>query len=143
MYVVKKPLNLGGKRRVIGETLRDDEVVSASLVRSGYVARIDSGLLDIAESVAEPLRPFNGEAITDIPIITKDGGMVIPAAPETIYNTFRLIQTTAEDAVGEISVTEDEDLLIILNACDTRKTVKEAARKRAEELRSGEKEGDA
>jgi len=145
MYVVKKPLNLGGKRRIVGETLRDDEVVSAALVRSGYVAKIDSGLLNMAEAVAEPLRPFDGESLIDIPIITKDGGMVIPVTPGTICNAVRLIQMNVEDAVGEISSSGDEDMLIILDACDTRKTVREAARKRAAILHNmdGEGEGDA
>lgn len=143
MYVVKKPLTLGGKRRIVGETLRDDEVVSVTLVRSGYVAKIDSGLLDVAEAVAEPLRPFDGERLIDIPIIAKDGGMVIPVTPETICNAVRLIQTNAEDVAGEISGSEDEDMLIILDACDSRKKVKEAARRRAEELHNKDREGGA
>lgn len=143
MYVVKKPLNLGGKRRIVGETLRDDEVTSPALVRSGYVAKIDSGLLDMAEAVAEPLRPFEGGKCIDIPIVTKDGGMVISVYPEAIGNAVRLLQTNAEDTAGEISVSEDEDMLIILDACDSRKKVKEAARRRAEELRNKDREGDA
>lgn len=143
MYVVKRPINIGGRRRIIGEMLRDDEVVSAALVRSGYVAKIDSGLLDVAEAVAEPIGPFDGEIRIDIPIITKDGGMVIKVSPETVCNAVRLIQTNVEDAAGEIGTSEDEDMLIILDACDSRKKIKDAARRRAEELCNKGKEGDA
>lgn len=143
MYVVKKPVRLGGRRRIAGEMLRDDEVVSAALVRSGYVAKIDSGLLDAAESAAESLKPSDGERRLDIPILKKDGFITAAASAEAVCRAIRLIQTGAEDAIGEVCQSETEDMLLILEACDARKTVREAARRRAAELRGRQREGDA
>lgn len=139
MYVVKKPIDIGGKRRIIGEVLQDKEVVSPTLIRSGYVAKIDSGVLDSVEGVVEPLKAFPEGTVINVPITTKDGTLVIPATCETVCNAFRLLQTGADEAIKEIEVSEDEDLLIILDACDSRKAVHTAVRNRAGDLKAVEK----
>lgn len=146
MYVVKKPLNIRGKRRIIGEVIQKsdiDEKRVYSLVSSGYIARIDSGALDLAEvsTCAEPIRDFpaqEGGVQVNIPIIKKEGSMVISVAPEGVSDALRLIQTAASEAVKEIEGIDDENVLIILDACDSRKAIKEAVRNRAAVLHADE-----
>lgn len=140
MYTVVKPINLRGRRRGIGEVVGDDDVErgrAAFFIRNGYLSEINGGQPDDAGD--PPDRPTGLPAGTggikvDIPIIKKEGGMALSTAPESVSMALWLLQTAAADAIPEIGQIEDEDILIILDACDTRKTVKEAVRNRAAEL---------
>lgn len=140
MYIVNKPLNLKGRRRAIGEIVNKGDVEpkrAAFLIRNGYLSEIDSGLLDAMEGAATPLAPFSEKTCgiqIEIPIVKKEGAMVLSAAPESVSIALWLLQTAATEAIPEIGEMEDENILIILDACDSRKTVKEAARSRAVEL---------
>lgn len=146
MYVVKKPLNLRGKRRVIGEVIQESDVDKRreySLVRAGYISRLDSGTFDLAEAAlhAEPIRKptaHEGCIEVNIPIIREEGTMALPVTPAAISDALRLLQTAAGEAVQEIKKIEDENILIVLDACDSRKTIKEAARSRAAVIHAGE-----
>ncbi len=142
MFVVRKPFNAGGKRWMIGEIVPENVVQSPSLERAGFVARIDSGLLDIAEGAVYVPEAAEGEVQVNVPIITKDGSMDLSVAPAVIYDALRLIQSAGEEVIKEIKGIESEDLLIILDACDGRKNVRAAVRKQAEALReAAETEG--
>ena len=140
MYIVRKSVNLRGRRRAIGETVGDGDVDqrrAAFFIRNGYLSKINGGQPDDAGD--PPDRPTGLPAGTggikvDIPIIKKAGAMALSTAPESVSMALWLLQTAAADAIPEIGQVEDEDILIILDACDTRKTVKEAARSRAAEL---------
>ncbi|MCI9357715.1 MAG: hypothetical protein HFH59_09280 [Lachnospiraceae bacterium] len=138
MYTVTKPLNLRGRRRVIGEIVGEHDVEqsrAAFFIRNGYLSEINEKRPDTAGSSASvSVEKQKPESKVDIPIIKKDGAMALSTAPESVSMALWLIQTAAAEAVPEIGRVEDEDILIILDACDTRKTVKEAARIRAAEL---------
>ena len=140
MYVVKKPIHLKGRRRTIGEIVPASDVAPGReepLVRAGYLTRIDSGLLDASEGVlvSEAGGGFSGKPeLISIPILRKEGAMACAMEPSSILEGLRLLQTEAKEAVKAIGVIEDEDLLILLHACDSRKAVKEAAKHRAEAL---------
>ena len=143
MYTVNKPLNLKGRRRAIGEIVDNGDVEprrAAFFIRNGYLSEIDSGRLDAMEGAAAPLAPppeRTGGIQIEVPIVKKEGSMVLSAAPESVSIALWLLQTAAAEAIPEIGKVEDENILIILDACDSRKTVKEAARNRAVELRRG------
>ncbi len=141
MYVVRKPFNAGGKRWMIGEIVPEKVVQSPSLERAGFVARIDSGLLDIAEGAVSVPEAAEGEVQVNVPIITKDGSMDLSVAPAVIYDALRLIQSAGEDVIKEVKDIQSEDLLIILDACDGRKNVRSAVRKQADALKA-DGEGD-
>lgn len=140
MYTVVKPINLRGRRRGIGEVVGDDDVErgrAAFFIRNGYLSEIKE---DPPDAVGDPLdAPVElpagaGETKVDIPIVKKEGSMALSVAPGSVSMALWLLQTAAADAIPEIGQVEDEDILIILDACDTRKTVKEAVRNRAAEL---------
>ena len=138
MYVVKKPVNIGGKRRAIGELVNLDEVKSGTLIRCGYVAKIDSGLLDVAEE-GGAFKAQEGAIEINVPIIQKDGSMDLSVGLETVSEAFRLLQAAPNDAIETINGITDEDLLIILDACDSRKAVHAAVRARATALQEAAK----
>lgn len=73
----------------------------------------------IAVAVNGPSNGENGQA------------MAVPATPEEIRQVFAIMQLNAEDGAREIANVESENVLILLHAADSRKTIKDAARKQA------------
>lgn len=59
---------------------------------------------------------------------------VIPATPEEIQQAFSIMQLNAEEGAKAIADVQSENVLILLHAADSRKTIKEAAKKQADNL---------
>lgn len=143
MYIVKKPLNLCGVRRKIGEVVNEQDVDKTrvySLVRSGYLSEVSESAAGLIQDSAASLLPFpaqEGETLINVPIIRKEGTMSILVAPEGISEAIRLIQSTVPEVEQAIKEIEDDNILILLDACDSRKAVRAAARNRAMELSQG------
>ena len=58
----------------------------------------------------------------------------IPATPEEIQQVFSIMQLNANEGAEAIVKVESENVLILLHATDSRKTIKDAAKKRADNL---------
>lgn len=56
----------------------------------------------------------------------------IPATPEEIQQVFSIMQMNATDGAEAIAGVKSENVLILLHAADTRKTIKDAAKKQAD-----------
>lgn len=74
-----------------------------------------------------------------IAVDKEDGGgnaqnMAIPAMPEEIQQVFSVMQMNAEEGAKAITGIENENVLILLHAADSRKTIKDAAKKQADKL---------
>lgn len=61
---------------------------------------------------------------------------VIPAKPEEIQQVFAIMQSGAEEGIKAIANVESENVLILLHAADSRKTIRKAAEEQAEKLAS-------
>ncbi|MDE6905556.1 MAG: hypothetical protein K2P76_11620 [Lachnospiraceae bacterium] len=59
---------------------------------------------------------------------------VIPASPEEIQEFFSIAQLNAEEGAKAIADVKSENVLILLHAADSRKTIKNAAKERADNL---------
>lgn len=152
--IAKKPCSFGGKRFFIGEevpenlvmnpavqeklgvlTIANDEGVSAGEAGTFSQAQVDKM---ISDAVAELRETESGayEGTVQISVNGESDGEVIaiPATPEEIQQVFSIIQLTAEEGVKAIADVKSENVLILLHAADTRKTVKEAAKKQADNL---------
>lgn len=133
-YTVLKPFSTRGRRHHIGDIVGDDYIAPESATRLMRSGHITEGM-QVAYGV-EYFEPKGTDAI-QIPILEKDGNLMLMVSSQTISQAVRLIQTGVEQAIEEIQHSGDEDMLIILNACDSRKAVKAAAKKRAGELDTG------
>lgn len=144
-YVVKKPLNIGGRRREIGNILRDEEVASGSVIRSGYVAKIDSALVDLAAGAGSPAKDVSDVGKVNLPVLSENGSTVISVAPESISEAVRIMQLSQTDAVTAAKQSEDADMLTVVTLCESNKTILSAVRKRLAELEAedGGSEGEA
>lgn len=58
----------------------------------------------------------------------------VPATPEEIRQVFGIMQMNATDGAEAIAGVKSENVLILLHAADTRKTIKDAAKKQADKL---------
>lgn len=58
----------------------------------------------------------------------------VPATPEEIQQVFSIMQMNATDGAEAIAGVKSENVLILLHAVDTRKTIKDAAKKQADNI---------
>ena len=97
--------------------------------------------LQEAASVLQELQEkgFLSECIVMIPVkgaSDGDNGLhpAVPATPEEIQQVFRIMQMNATEGAEEIARVKSENVLILLHAADTRKTIKDAAKKQADNI---------
>lgn len=140
-YTVLKPINLGGKRRFIGEVIETEVVVKEranTLVKNGYLAEIQT----LPELVADTKQT---NKVIKIPIIQDEESMDVNLYDSDIIQIFMIMQMPVEEAINKIPLIEDENLLILLHATDSRKRIKTAAVEQAKKLKEASeqaKEGE-
>ena len=135
VYTCTKPATFAGVRYLPGDTV-PAEAIPAD--RVGAVIRL--GL--IAEAQPEP--PVAVPAPFTVPVTLEDGTVCdVEVTPETVVEAVTVLQMTAEDAMHRIKTVTDDTALILIDACESRKTVKKAAAARAAELEGGTAPGEA
>ena len=141
--VANKPCNLNGKMYFIGEEVPVEEVVDyASLVKMGLLSVIQDAVPadNLEECVA-----MVGEVSFSIPIVKGDETIDLDVTEPQIQDAVKTMQMNADTAIAHIrGDVEDNTTLIVINALDSRKTVKEAAELKAKALiKQEESTGDA
>ena len=56
-YIVKRPINLNGKRRLIGEIVQDSEIKNGSVIHLGWVEKLKPQSTDGEEVQPEEAQP--------------------------------------------------------------------------------------
>lgn len=129
-YICRKPATFAGVKYKPGDTV-PAEAIPAD--RVGAVIRL--GL--IAEQ-AEHNTPATAVALLSrftVPIIMEGGTTEqLEVVPENIVEAVTVLQLTADAATERIKTITDATALIVIDACDGRKTIKKAAADRAAEL---------
>lgn len=142
-YIVLKPLKIKGHRYVSGDVIEDgliNESRAPALERTGYISGIKTSLdLPVAELIM-PLEQ-EGAVLFMVPIVKNEGVMSLPVSNQQLSKAVEIMQMQVKAAAEEINNVEEENVLILLNACDSRKGVKEAAEDRAGVLAMLENEG--
>ena len=119
-YTVLKPINIGGKRRIIGEVLNDSDVAAGrvySLVKSGYISELKT-------------IPEEGIDVAELKQLTIN----IPINDGVFDIEFTILQSRVEEATERIKKIEKEEVLILIDATDSRKSVKAAAVEQAKKI---------
>ena len=126
--VANKPCNLNGKKYFIGEEVPVEEVVD-------YASLVKMGLLSVIHDAVP----------ADIPIVKGDETIDLDVTEPQIQDAVKTMQMNADTAIAHIrGDVEDNTTLIVINALDSRKTVKEAAELKAKALiKQEESTGDA
>ena len=129
--IAKKPCSFNGQVFYIGDEIPSEFVINPKAQEKlGVIAIAAAG-----EMYDESPSP------DEVPIKQKDGDETMHFTEEQISKAAEVMQMTtayAKDAIKEIS---DEKTLILINACDSRKAIKEATEEAASKLFDGEANG--
>lgn len=144
MYIVIKPVRIGGVDRAAGDVLQDSEVVSPWLARSGYVKKVTGAFVPSdgsgADATTEVIEQRDGvilvelPVLTEIPVITDTGATSISVGSDSISEAVRILQLKSADALEAINAATDTDMLLVLEITASAKAIKSAAAARVEAL---------
>lgn len=137
-YIALKAITLNGTEYAAGDHIPADAVLPSrvsALVRTGTIATINAETPAVGAESPE-IRTNEVEGV-DLPIKTEDGVLTLTASCEDIVKAIEVLQMNADDAAEAAATIESDTALIIIDACDSRKTVQKAVKARAEELRDG------
>lgn len=135
-YICRKALSLGGVTYQPGDAIPDGAVLPSrvrSLTSCGYIVE------QTDEPAAEAAAPAgeNSGSVLYVPI-KGDEGLAVPIHVDGAAFIFALQQSTADEAAAMVQDVEDENVLILIHATDSRKSVRAAAKARAAALHPSE-----
>lgn len=141
--IAKKPCNFNGVKYYIGEEIPETAVKDPKAQEvMGVVSIVPEGdhFGEITEMVSNV-----GEVHFLIPILKGEESMELSVSETQIAEAVKTLQMSQKDAVAHIKDhVEDNTVLIILNACDSRAAVKKEAETKAKSLAGLEESaGDA
>ncbi len=166
-YTCTKACTFGGVAYSVGDAIPFEAVLPSrerALIKQGFIApagkasdaklqeenEILTARIAALEKAAtgnpkSPTKNQNAQKSIVVPIKVKDGILELIMTPEDIIKAVTTMQLNAEEAARTVSEIEKEETLILIDALDTRKTVKTAIIARVEEMETGKegsKEGD-
>lgn len=131
--IAKKPCSFNGQVFYIGDEIPSEFVINPKAQENlGTIAIVSTGNVlktDLSDITAEV-----GQVEFVVPIKQKDGTMTLYMNEDQICRAVEVMQMTASEAKETIKGITEEKILILLNACDSRKAVKEATEAAAAEL---------
>lgn len=136
--IARKPCCFDGRKYFIGEEIPLESVANPK-------AQEKMGVLSLFEENGKECRervlPDTLEII--VPIKRKDKEMELPLKCEELRTAVSIMQMSVKDAAEAIQKITEENILIFLNACDSRKGIKEETEARAAELTGSRQEESA
>ena len=141
--IAKKPCSFNGVKYYIGEEIPENAVKDPKAQAAmGVVSIVPEGehIGGFADMVSKV-----GEVHFLVPILKGEESMELPVSETQIAEAAKTLQMSQKDAVAHIKDhVEDNTVLIILNACDSRAAVKKEAETKAKSLAGLEESaGDA
>lgn len=136
--IAQKPCSFGGRKFFVGNEIpvemvanpKKQERMGVIAISEGESEKLRTGYAIIPDSI----RSFPGglgDMQVSIPIESESGTQALSVAPESITEALRIMQMDVKEAEKVIENVEDENVLIILHACDSRKGIKNASEKKA------------
>lgn len=122
------------------ETLFNQEEVDTMIADA--VAEVEQKHADEIAEIGRSVTELGETSPNAYEIRVKGDGnqqsMSVTVTPEEVQEVFFIMQLTAEEGVKAIADIVNENVLILLHAADSRKTVKNAAKEQADKLSSTE-----
>lgn len=126
--IAKKPCSFGGERFYIGDEIPVELVQNPKTQEKyGNLAIVND---EAASAVMDPAEPGGDAAVVQLTICDR----VMELAPESIQTAMDILTANADDATDLIKQINSDDILFLVNAADSRKTVQAAAKSRAQDL---------
>lgn len=129
-FVAVKPCRFAGQSFRIGDSVPDEVIhpgAVRNLIKMGLIAETDA-----AGKQAETTQKKN--STISITLHAKEGDLTLHPTAEGLQAIFDVLTGSVADAEPTIDGMTDGDALILLDAADNRKSVKELCRTRAQEI---------
>lgn len=136
-YICLKPVKLSGVQYNPNDFIPLDAVLPSrvpALMRNGTIAQV-SEQDNVSESTVNDFEGVVDELAVSVPIHTADGVMELVTPCSEVQQVFEIMQLSAKEAPDVIKTVESENILIILDACDSRKTITDAVKARVKQLK--------
>ncbi len=164
-YICTKACTFGGVAYSVGDAIPFEAVLPSrerALIKQGFIAPADNKadakalqeenntlrarIAELEKTAAKapesPTGDENEQKGIVIPITAKGGLLELLMQPEDIIKAVATMQLNAEEAAKAVGEIEKEETLILIDALDTRKTVKNAIIARVEQMETGEEGGN-
>ena len=144
-YICLKPVKLSGVQYNPNDFIPLDAVLPSrvpALMRNGTIAQV-SEQINTEEPIAVGLNGVCEETAVSVPIHTENGVMELVTPYSEVQQAFEIMQLSAKEAPDVIKTVESENILIILDACDSRKTITDAVKARVKQLKEETSEDNA
>ena len=127
--IAKRPCGFGGKRYFVGDEIPVEEVLNPK-------EQEKMGTLAIVDDDA-------GAAALPVVIRGKDGDITITLTAENLQIMMDVLTANAKDAEALVKEIINDDILFLLNAADSRTTIKAAAKARAQALSEAQEDAES
>lgn len=137
--IAKKPCNFG-KQFFVGDEIPLEAVLDPKLQENrGVLAIVDD---EAGTAPAAPAAQANPVDTMTVVIHAEEGDMPLDLTREGLQAVVDVLTSNVEGAEPIVAQMTDGDALILLDMTDNRKTIKTAAKERAQELNAQESAGD-
>lgn len=109
-----------------------------ALLRNGIIAKADEESTPPTVSAKTPQTEPKVDERIILPIKAENGTLELSASQKDIVRAIEIMQMNADDATTALFQTESEETLIIVDACDSRKTIKKVIKDRVVALQNEE-----
>lgn len=137
VYTCTKPANFAGVKYMPGDIVPAEAIPAdrvGAVIRLGLIAEAQQPAPEPPQQPPEPVEPTPPAPFT-VQVKAEDGTIHdIDMTPEAVVELVAVLQMNVEDAADRIETITDDAALIVIDACDSRKTVKKAAAARAAAL---------
>lgn len=138
--IAKKPCSFGGKRFYIGDDIPVELVQEPKTQEKyGNLTIVDDAY---APAVMDTSEPGGDATVVQLVIHGKDGDIALDMTNESLQTVMDVLTANADDAVDLVKQIDSDDILFLVNAADSRKTVQAAAKARAQALAEAAAEQD-
>lgn len=137
-YIAIKPCRFAGQSFKVGESVPAEVIqpgAAKNLVKMGIIAEGEGATVK-----APVAKPTIKEPEITVIIHADDGDLPLNPTPKGLQSVFDVLTSTANNAEAIIEKMTDGDALILLNATDSRKSIKALTEERATSMlkREGE-----
>ena len=144
-YLCRKGLN------IYGVAYKPGDVIPCGVILPNRVRTLTAvGMIsEVAENTETPV--VNSQPVASVPELStitipvkgENGDITLNVTPDEVQEVFSLLQMTANEGIAAIGKIKSDNVLILIHATDTRKTVQNAAKERADILSYAESNKNA
>lgn len=141
--IAQKPCSFGGKRFYIGDEIPAELVLDPKKQEGRGILAIVNDEAGAPAPVEPPVvNPAEPVETMTVYIHAEEGDLPLDLTREGLQAVVDILTSKLEDAEPIVKQMTDEDALILLDIADTRKTIKTAAKERAQALNAEESAGE-